>query len=603
MSVFLTLVRLALAGVFGYAALAKLHDPDRTRRSLVDFGVPALLARPAAYLLPGVELAVALLLVRPATAFPGAVGGLLLLAAFTAGIAANLWLGRQPDCNCFGQRRARPIGRRTLVRNAVLLTLSAVLVAAGPGNSGLDVVGWAADLPGGLQALAAGTLLVAGLLAAQSLLLIRVLRQNRQILERLAALPATIAAPSEPDGAGDQRTMTLPSALTGLKPGTPAPDFSLENLAGDTVSLVALRSPGRPLVLVFADAGCAPCRALLPDVALWQREHGDRFDLAVISRGTADANRTKFPDLDPARVLLQEQREVARAYRSLGTPSAVVVSADGTIADPVANAEKEIRDLIWRLVRPGTSEPHAPLVPDFMLADLDGTTIAAGDLRGKTALLVFYGVGCGPCRRLVPDLRAWEAQPDRDGRLIVLSNASREECLALGLSSTVLLDPDSTVRKLVGLPGTPAAALLDRAGFVVTKVSGRRGILRLLGAPAGAALLGATAAPSVAPVPETLLAEATFLKDSCVSDELLADGSMILYNSCRRKMVTLNATGALIWECCDGTHTIDGMAAEIRDVFPDAAGLEQSVHGVLAGLLGDGMVVVNSPERDRVLTG
>ena len=80
-------------------------------------------------------------------------------------------------------------------------------------------------------------------------------------------------------------------------------------------------------------------------------------------------------------------------------------------------------------------------------------------------------------------------------------------------------------------------------------------------------------------------------KATCVQDELLADGSMVLYNTCKRELLTLNPTAALIWECCDGEHTIPAICAEIREVFPDNANVEDDVMSMLQDLLERGMIV------------
>ena len=47
-----------------------------------------------------------------------------------------------------------------------------------------------------------------------------------------------------------------------------------------------------------------------------------------------------------ANVLLQQQHEVAEAYRSTMTPTAVVVSLDRKIASEVAAGAEEIRNLL-----------------------------------------------------------------------------------------------------------------------------------------------------------------------------------------------------------------------------------------------------------------
>ena len=80
-------------------------------------------------------------------------------------------------------------------------------------------------------------------------------------------------------------------------------------------------------------------------------------------------------------------------------------------------------------------------------------------------------------------------------------------------------------------------------------------------------------------------------KAACVQDELLADGSMVLYNTCKRELLTLNPTAALIWECCDGAHHIPAICAEIREVFPDIANVEDDVLRILQDLIERGMIV------------
>src|SRR5438067_4473135 len=102
--------RVVLAMVFGAAGLAKLADRAGSRRALIGFGLPAALAAPLGVLLPLAELAVAVALIPAATAWWGAGGALALLLLFIVGVGTNLALGRKPDCRCFGQVAAGPVG-------------------------------------------------------------------------------------------------------------------------------------------------------------------------------------------------------------------------------------------------------------------------------------------------------------------------------------------------------------------------------------------------------------------------------------------------------------------------------------------------------------
>lgn len=75
------------------------------------------------------------------------------------------------------------------------------------------------------------------------------------------------------------------------------------------------------------------------------------------------------------------------------------------------------------------------------------------------------------------------------------------------------------------------------------------------------------------------------LKSNCVHDELLPDGTMILFHSCKQELMTLNPTAAIVWEYCDGLHSPDAIAAEIHEVFPDAANVEDEVLTLLQQLI------------------
>jgi len=132
---------LLLASVFLVAGVAKLADREGSRRALADFGVPAPLATPLGVLLPLAELAVAAVLIPPATAWWGAVGALVLLLLFVVGISASLVRGRKPECHCFGQLHSEPAGWKTLARNGVLAAVAGFVIWQGYGGAGPSAVG------------------------------------------------------------------------------------------------------------------------------------------------------------------------------------------------------------------------------------------------------------------------------------------------------------------------------------------------------------------------------------------------------------------------------------------------------------------------------
>jgi len=116
------LAAVLLALVFMIAATSKFRDPDATRRTLRDFGLPN--PRLLAVVLPITEGATAMLLVvNPRTGGPCAVA---LLAAFTTLIAGRLMAGHRDACGCFGAWSRNPLSWRDIVRNLVLTGLGVV---------------------------------------------------------------------------------------------------------------------------------------------------------------------------------------------------------------------------------------------------------------------------------------------------------------------------------------------------------------------------------------------------------------------------------------------------------------------------------------------
>ena len=103
MSVVALLARLILAGVFAVSGVAKLADRAGSRQAVRDFGVPGWLASPLAFVLPIIELIIAVALLPASWAGWAGAAAAVLLGIFSIAIAVNLIRGRNPDCHCFGQ--------------------------------------------------------------------------------------------------------------------------------------------------------------------------------------------------------------------------------------------------------------------------------------------------------------------------------------------------------------------------------------------------------------------------------------------------------------------------------------------------------------------
>jgi methylamine dehydrogenase accessory protein MauD len=479
MSTTLLVIRLILAAVFAVAGVGKLADRDGSRHAASEFGVPLALVGTVAIVLPLAELATAALLLVPATARWGAIAALVLLAAFMVAIARSIARGEAPDCHCFGQLHSEPAGPATLARNAGLAALATFVIVAGWNDAGASPVGWLNGLPGTALALVIVGTLLGAVVMAQWAMLFALLRQHGRVLHRLDALEAG----GPPQSEGDEG---------GLPVGTEAPAFELPGLDGVPVTLDALRAPGRPVLLVFTDPDCGPCTALLPDLGRWQHDHADVFTMAVVSRGSADANQAKAEEHNVARVLLQDDREVALEFDCPATPTAVLVDADGRIASRAAPGPDSIHRLVAEATRrPAAADRGARLgtpAPDLSLPLLEGGgELRLADAPAEGRLLLFWNTDCGFCSQMVDRLRAFEDErPPTAPEIVLVSNPDEAANRAQALRSTVVVDASFGAASAFGTGGTPTAVLVDAQGLIASRVAeGADAVLALAaGAPA-----------------------------------------------------------------------------------------------------------------------
>ena len=488
--------RLFLAIVFAAAGIGKAADLAGSRRAVAGFGVPKALAQPIGVLLPFIELGIAAALLLQASAWIGAVAGLLLLLGFIAGISINLARGRTPDCHCFGQIYSEPVGRQTLARNGILAVVAASIVILGKGNAGTDPFSWYTTLTTAQRADVVLGTIIAGLLGLQAWFLAQMTRQNKELLQRVTGLPALAAA-----RAAESEMATESTPAPGLPVGAPAPLFTLPDLNGRMTTLDDLLVDGNPALLFFTSPSCAPCSALMPDIAGWQRQYAGRLTLAVIGEGTSEENRSKAEAAGVGTVLVQREREIAAAYDVPATPGAVVVFPEGIIASPVALGSDSIHGLIDQALEVvGRARAAAPLVqlqdqaparepvpaesdmntrlltigtplPSAHVTHLTGETAELADLIEGETLVLFWRSTCGFCQQMLPTLQAWEANPPAGAPdLLVVLSATPNSKQIISFRSTTVIDREGEAARVVGANGTPMAVLIDSERRVASPV-------------------------------------------------------------------------------------------------------------------------------------
>lgn len=126
----------------------------------------------------------------------------------------------------------------------------------------------------------------------------------------------------------------LPSDTSkALQVGEPAPGFRLPDLHGKMIDLADFRQ--RDTLVLFWNPTCGYCSRMLPDLKQWEDNRDvDAPQLLVVSTGAVETNRAM--DLQ-STVVLDQNFATGRQFHVRGTPSAVLIDAEGNIASGVAS--------------------------------------------------------------------------------------------------------------------------------------------------------------------------------------------------------------------------------------------------------------------------
>lgn len=126
--------------------------------------------------------------------------------------------------------------------------------------------------------------------------------------------------------------MTSKGACPGLEIGTKAPALVLSDTNGNQVSLDDYE--GKSVLLVFSSTTCPYCEQLYDDLKLYDEQfRTDSSVLLLVSR-SADVteNQTLKQEQAFEFAVLNATDEVFQAFFIPGTPTAVLVSDEGTIS-------------------------------------------------------------------------------------------------------------------------------------------------------------------------------------------------------------------------------------------------------------------------------
>ena len=129
------------------------------------------------------------------------------------------------------------------------------------------------------------------------------------------------------------------SAPSVARVGEPAPDFRLENLDGQSISLSDFR--GKPILLNFWATWCPPCVAEMPYLQqVYEEWSGKGLVVLAVNIGENPTEVKRFLQAHDLSlpVLLDTEENTAEKYNITGIPASFFIDSDGIIQQKIIGA-------------------------------------------------------------------------------------------------------------------------------------------------------------------------------------------------------------------------------------------------------------------------
>jgi len=272
------------------------------------------------------------------------------------------------------------------------------------------------------------------------------------------------------------------AACTKSKETPYAPDFTLQTISGETVSLSDFR--GKPVMLIFWKINCSACQFQMPYTQAFYDEQSSET-IAVLTINVGDSasaaqdyvtsRRLTFP------VLLDRQGKVAQMYRLPGVPMTFLIDSEGIVKAYKIGAfqnQEEMESAIESVFPSLTLKPKIEtgpeignLAPDFTLQTINGQSITLNESRGKTVLLNFWVNSCAACVDEMPYFQTvFDEQANEELVILAINCGESSQTVksivdGLELTFPMLLDPDGKVCTAYK-HGAPTTFLIDSNGII-----------------------------------------------------------------------------------------------------------------------------------------
>jgi hypothetical protein len=364
---------LAVSATLLTAGVVKCADRRSFADTLDEFGLPNRSQASLSWVIPVVEVTLAICLLVPRVSREAAVGALALLSLFGVVLQA---VGRRPAppaCGCFGG-----LGRRSPVdRRSVLRTWSLAAVAGGAAVWGSDngVAPLLSGVGGWRNAVLAASLAAFLLCAVVAGVL---LRRYGAALHRIRHLEALVA-----DTDGLRKSAASVAGARGRRADAvfspAAPARLLSDLGYPWIG------DAKRCLVVFVSRSCPSCTSVLGDLlALQPHLRSAGVKMVILAGGDPTSVEAWRRELGFATSFVLDTGEAVHAFGIPGTPAALELNSAGSVRSGPVVGPKAVIELA-REVLQAAAEPHGSPVPAARLQTPDAgpRSVAEGVPYGR----------------------------------------------------------------------------------------------------------------------------------------------------------------------------------------------------------------------------